>query len=50
MLTKTRSMVLPLAYLDGGGALISIVIFEAQYPARCSPCQRLDSGLSTVTP
>jgi len=46
----TRSAVLPLAYVDGGGALNTIVIFEAHYPARCSPCQRLAADLSIDAP
>jgi len=46
----TRSTVLPLAYVDGGGTLNTIVIFEAQYPARCSPCQRLAADLSIDAP
>jgi hypothetical protein len=46
----THSTVLPLAHVDGGGALNTIVILEAQYPARCSPCQRLNADLSIDAP
>lgn len=46
----TRSSVLPLAFLDSGGTLIKVVLFEAQYPARCSPCQRLAADLTIDAP